>query len=54
MRLSQGQILFNINILESETEKIQIFWMMGYKLRQLMWSLEDWDRIQNRFKLKGS
>lgn len=52
MRLSQGQILFNMNILEGETQNIQKSWMMGYKLKQFMWSLEDWDRIQNSFELK--
>lgn len=34
-------------------EHIQNLWMMDSKLRQLMWSLEDRDRIQNSLKLKG-
>lgn len=53
MRLSQGQILFNFNNLEGETGNIQNLWMMDNKLRQLMWSLEDRDRIQNSCKSKG-
>lgn len=34
-------------------QNIENVWMMGYKLRQLMWSLEDWDRIQSSFEMKG-
>lgn len=38
---------------ERNREHIQKLWIMDSKLRQLMWNLEDRDRIQNSLKPKG-